>query len=84
MELVRLSYTTGDYRFQMIFDTKIRYYKLEYVNGSFQPVLENTMYNVMKCNQLLLSNNGYFAVSFKLDQDNMYVYQRKYMHSFIV
>ena len=69
LELVRLSYTMGDYRFQMIFNENIRFYKLQSDddNTKFEPVLENTMYNVMNCNQLLLSNNGKFAVSFKLD-----------------
>ena len=32
----------------------------------------------------MLSKNGKFAVSFKLDQVNLYIYERKYYHSFIV
>lgn len=38
----------------------------------------------MKCSQLLLSKNGEFAVSYKIDQNNLYIYERKYQHNFTV
>jgi hypothetical protein len=84
LELVQISYTHGDYRFQLIQENKIKIYCLEVRDDKFRPVLENTLYNFMKCSQLLLSKNGEFAVSYKHDQDNLYVYERKYFHDFEV
>lgn len=79
-----MTYTSGDTRFQLIQEKKIQIYKLVVMDGKFRPVLENTMFNYMNCSQLLLSKNGDFAVSFKYDQNNLYIYERKYLHSFSV
>lgn len=76
----------GDYKFQMILDEKILIYKLEPIGtGSrFIPVLENSMYNFMGCSQILMSKNGQFAVSFKFHQNNLHLFERKYIHGFKV
>jgi hypothetical protein len=64
-----VTYTPGDYRFQIVTEHDIFIYKLEYDEDDhlFRPKLETTITNYMKCSQLLISKSGEFAVAFKYD-----------------
>ena len=42
------------------------------------------MYNFMGCNQMMIGSKVRFAVTYKTNERNFDVYQRKYMHNFRV
>lgn len=60
LQRVNLTYVQGDYIFQMIFEKSIIFYRMKPQGhgGKFIPLLEMTIYNYMKCSQLIFSKNG--------------------------
>lgn len=48
---------------------------------TFEPILENTIYNYMKCNQMLFGQFVRYCITFKYNQMSFDVYQRKYHHA---
>ena len=47
----QLYYVKGNKRFQIVTDEKIYFYLVD--PESFEPVLENTIYNFMECTQMM-------------------------------
>ena len=45
------------------------------------PILENTMYNFMGCNQMMFGSKVRYGISYKTGMKSFDVYRRKYMHN---
>jgi len=51
---------------------------------TFEPSLENTMYNFMQCSQMMFGTRVRFGISFKANQPGFQIYTRKFFHNYKV
>jgi hypothetical protein len=48
---------------------------------TYEPQLENVMYNYMQCNQMMIGKKVRYSICYKTNQKSFDIYQRKYMHN---
>ena len=51
---------------------------------TFEPTLENVMYNNMDCSVMMFGAKVRFGVTYKSNQPDFTIYSRKYYHNFKV
>lgn len=72
----------GNIRIQVCTDDFIYFYMID--KETFQPSLENVMYNNMNCSVMMFGAKVRFGVTFKANQPDFTIYSRKYYHNFKV
>ena len=75
-------YIKGNVRIQITTDEKIFFYLID--KKSFQPTLENVMFNYMGCNHLMFGSKVRYGISYKANQRSFQIYRRAYWHNFKV
>jgi hypothetical protein len=48
---------------------------------TFEPTLENVMYNYMSCNQMMIGAMKRYSITYKQNERSFDIYQRKFMHN---
>ena len=66
----------------MVTDERIYFYMIDKV--TFQPTLENVMFNFMNCSQLMFGTRVRYGISYKANQPGFQIFTRKYYHNFKV
>ena len=69
----------GNVRIQITNNEFIYFYLIN--RDDLMPVLENVMYNYMNCNQMMIGAMKKYSITYKTNQRNFEVYQRKYLHN---
>ena len=69
----------GNVRIQVTTATQIFFYLID--PETFEPTLENVMYNFMGCNQMMIGSKVRYAITYKTNERGFDIYQRKYMHN---
>lgn len=77
-----LYFINGNIRISITAEDKIHYYLIN--NKAQIPVLENVMYNFMKCTSLIFGSKVKYGVSYKIGQTGFEIYSKKYEHNFKV
>ena len=72
----------GNKRIQITTDDKIYFYLIDPI--TFEPELENVMYNFMDCNQMMFGSKVKYGITYKANQKSFDIYRRKYQHDFKV
>ena len=72
-------YIKGNKRIQITTDEKIYFYLID--PETFEPILENTIWNYMKCNQMMFGQYVRYCITYKYNQMSFDVHQRKYHHA---
>ena len=72
----------GNIRIQVCTDLYIYFYMID--KETFEPTLENVMYNNMECSVMMFGSKVRFGVTFKSNQSGFTIYSRKYYHNFKV
>ena len=72
----------GNKRIQITTDERIHFYLIDPV--TFEPELENVMYNFMNCNQMMFGSRVRYGITYKTNQKSFDIYRRKYEHDFKV
>ena len=72
----------GNKRIQVTTDDKIYFYLID--PETFEPTLENVMFNFMGCNQMMFGSKVRYGITYKTNQRAFHVYRRKYEHDFRV
>ena len=75
-------YIKGNVRIQITTDEKIYFYLID--QETFEPELENVMYNYMNCNQMMFGSKVKYGITYKTNQRSFTIYRRKYLHNFKV
>ena len=70
----------GNKRIQVTTDDKIYFYLID--PETFEPTLENVMFNFMGCNQMMFGSKVKYGITYKTNQKAFTVYRRKFIHSF--
>lgn len=78
----QIYFIRGNVRIQIVTDEKIYFYMIN--KETFEPTLENVMYNNMQCSQLMFGARVRYGVSYKTNQPGFTLYSRKYFHNFKV
>ena len=63
-------------------DELINFYTID--KTSFEPKLENVMYNNMACSNMMFGSRARFCITYKTNQKGFQIYTRKYYHNFKV
>jgi hypothetical protein len=69
----------GNVRIQVTTEEHIYFYLID--KETFEPDLENVMYNYMKCTQCMFGKRVRYGITYKANEKCFDVYQRKYMHN---
>lgn len=72
----------GTNSFTVVTDKLIYFYRIPRDNDLFVPQLRGTMFNYMQCTGFQLDSLGLIAASFKTNQPNIDIYERKLNHGF--
>ena len=72
----------GNKRIQVTTDDKIYFYLID--PETFEPTLENVMFNFMGCNQMMFGSRVRYGITYKTNQKAFTVYRRKFVHDFRV
>lgn len=75
-------YIKGNVRIQITTDDLIYFYLIDPV--TFEPILENVMYNYMNCTQMMFGSKVRYCITYKTNQRSFQIYRRKFMHNFKV
>ena len=59
-------YIKGNKRIQITTDEKIYFYLID--PETFEPILENTIWNYMKCNQMMFGQYVRYCITYKYNQ----------------
>ena len=51
---------------------------------TYEPNLENVMFNYMNCNQMMFGSKVRYCITYKTNQLSFDIYRRKYEHGFKV
>ena len=70
----------GNKRIQVTTDEKVYFYLIDPV--TFEPTLENVMFNYMNCSQMMFGSKVRYCVTFKANQKSFDIHRRKYVHDF--
>lgn len=68
----------GNKRIQVTTDDKIYFYLIDPV--TYEPELENVMYNFMGCNQMMFGSKVKYGITYKTSQKSFDIYRRKFQH----
>ena len=77
-----LYHIKGNIRISITDEEKIYFYLIN--NEEYTPVLENVMYNFMKCTSLIFGSKVRYGVGYKTGQTGFEIYSKKYEHNFKV
>jgi len=58
-----ISYTNGNVRLQLITDERVYFYLM--CKETLEPILENCMYNYLRCNQMIIGKLVKYCLQFK-------------------
>ena len=75
-------YIKGNVRIQITTDDKIYFYLID--KETYEPKLENVMFNYMQCNQMMFGSKVRYGVTYKTNQRSFDIYRRRYWHDFKV
>jgi len=78
----QIYFIKGNVRIQVTTDEKIYFYLID--KETFEPKLENIMYNFMSCSQLMFGSRVRYGISYKTNQPGFQIFTRKYYHNFKV
>ena len=59
---------------------KIYFYLIDPI--TFEPTLENVMYNFMGCSEMMFGSRVRYGITYKTNQKSFDIYRRKFMHDF--
>jgi hypothetical protein len=68
--------------FTVVTDKLIYFYRIPKDDGNYIPQLRGTMFNYMQCTGFQLDSSGRIGASFKTNQPNIDIYERKLNHGF--
>lgn len=66
----------------MITDQNIYFFKID--PDSFEPILDNVMFNFMDCSMMLFGSKVKFGICYKFLSNSFEVYMSQYEHDFLV
>lgn len=72
----------GNKRIQITTDDNIYFYLIDL--ETFEPKLENVMFNFMGCNQMMFGSKVKYGITYKTNQKSFDVYRRRYIHDYKV
>lgn len=72
----------GNKRIQICTDAQIFFYWID--PRTFEPTLENVMFNFMNCSQMMFGSKVKYGITYKTNQKSFDVYRRKFEHDFRV
>ena len=72
-------YIKGNIRIQVVSEDYVYFYIIN--KKTFEPELENVMYNYMKCTQMMFGKRVRYGITFKQNEKSFDVYQRQAMHN---
>lgn len=78
----QIYFIKGNVRIQIVTDEHIYFYLID--KKTFEPKLENVMYNSMQCSQMMFGSRVRYGITYKANQSNFQIYSRKYYHNFKV
>ena len=72
----------GNKRIQVCTDSQIFFYLID--PRTFEPTLENVMFNFMNCSMMMFGSKVKYGITYKTNQKSFDVYRRKFEHDFRV
>ena len=69
----------GNVRIQITTAMLIYFYLID--PETFEPTLENVMYNYMCCNQMMIGAMRRYSITYKQNERSFDIYERKFMHN---
>jgi hypothetical protein len=66
----------------VITDQNIYFFKID--QETFEPSLDNVMFNFMACDMMLFGTKANFGITYKNNQNSFEIYQRHYHHNYLV
>jgi hypothetical protein len=70
----------GNKRIQITTSEKIYFYLIDPV--TFEPTLENVMFNFMGCSEMMFGSRVRYGITYKTNQLSFDIYRRKFIHDF--
>lgn len=77
----QIYFIKGNVRIQVTTDSHVYFYLID--KKTFEPTLENVMYNYMNCSQMMFGTRVRYAITFKAGEPELCIYQRKYFYNFM-
>ena len=68
----------GTCQMQVTTNDHVYFYNID--SDTFEPTIENVMINYMTCGQMMIDQNGLYAVAYKTNQRAFDIYSKKYMN----
>jgi len=78
----QIYYIRGNKRIQVVTDERIYFYLID--PKTFEPTLENVMYNSMNCSQMMYGPKVKFGITYKTNEPGFTIYTRQHYHNFRV
>ena len=78
----QIYYIKGNIRIQIVCDDLIYFYLID--KKTFEPELENVIYNKMKCTMMMFGARVRYGITYAVNQPDFQIYSRKYYHNFKV
>ena len=78
----QIYFIRGNVRIQVVTDEKVYFFIID--KETFEPTLENVMYNYMQCSVMMFGARVRFGITYKTNQPGFQVYTRKFFHNFKV
>lgn len=75
-------YIKGNVRIQITTDEKVLFYLID--ETTFEPTLENVMYNYMGCSTMMFGSKVRYGITYKIGEKGFNIYRRKYQHEHMV
>ena len=72
----------GNVRIQITTDEKIYFFMIN--QDTFEPKLDNVMFNFMNCNQMMFGSKVKYGITYKTNMDSFYIWTRKFINDFRV
>ena len=72
----------GNKRIQVTTDQKIYFFLIDPI--TFEPTLENVMFNFMNCSEMMFGSKVTYCVTFKTNQKSFDIHRRKFVHDYRV
>jgi len=69
-------------RIQITTDEKILFYAID--EDTYEPTLENVMYNYMGCSTMMFGSKVRYGITYKINEKGFNIYRRKYEHEYMV
>lgn len=71
-------FTKGNDRIQITTDELVYFYTID--KETFDPALENCLYNYMSCDQMMFNPGLNYGVTYKSNEESFSIYGRKSLH----